>query len=107
MPRVRTFIAVEMSPRVITRAGDLIDKLRVAPAEVSWVRPQQMHLTLKFLGDVPDTETPDICRVVNQVAAGFEPFELTCRGVGALPNLRDQRPLCIGIQEVVGDLEHL
>ena len=85
MPRVRTFIAVEMSPRVITRAGDLIDKLRVAAAEINWVRPQQMHLTLKFLGDVPDIETPDICRVVAEVAAGFEPFEITCRGAGAFP----------------------
>jgi len=67
MPRIRTFIAVEMSPRVISRAGDLIDKLRIAAAEINWVRPQQMHLTLKFLGDVPDIETPDICRVVERL----------------------------------------
>src|SRR5262249_20162452 len=107
MPRIRTFIAVEMSPRVITRAGDLIDKLRVAPAEVNWVRTQQMHLTLKFLGDVPDTETPDICRVVNQVAAAFEPFEITCRGVGAFPNIRDPRTLWIGIEDGAEELKRL
>jgi hypothetical protein len=45
MARIRTFIAVEMSPSVKGRAGDLIDRLRVAPAEVNWVRPEQMHLT--------------------------------------------------------------
>jgi len=55
-----------MSPRVMKRAGDLIDKLRVSAAEVNWCGPQQMHLTLQFLGDVPDTETPDICRVLNE-----------------------------------------
>ena len=56
-------------------AGGSTDQVtRVAAAEINWVRPQQMHLTLKFLGDVPDTETPDICRVVDQVAAVFEPF---------------------------------
>ena len=107
MPRVRTFIAVEMSPRVITRAGDLIDKLRVAAAEINWVRPQQMHLTLKFLGDVPDTETPDICRVVEEVAAGFEPFEITCRGAGVFPNLREPRTLWIGIEDGADELKRL
>jgi RNA 2',3'-cyclic 3'-phosphodiesterase len=107
MPRVRTFIAVEMSPSVIARAGDLIDKLRVAAAEINWVRPQQMHLTLKFLGDVPDTETPDICRVVNEVAAAIEPFEITCRGVGAFPNLREPRTLWIGIEDGADELKRL
>jgi len=107
MPRVRTFIAVEMSPRVIARAGDLIDKLRVAPAEINWVRPQQMHLTLKFLGDVPDTETPDICRVVADAAAGFEPFEIICRGAGAFPNVRQPRTLWIGIEDGADELKRL
>src|SRR5262245_38692415 len=107
MPRIRTFIAVEISPSVKARAGDLIDKLRVAPAEINWVRPQQMHLTLKFLGDVPDTETPDICRVVNYVAAGFEPFEITCRGAGAFPNPREPRTLWIGIEDGADELKRL
>jgi len=107
MPRVRTFIAVEMSPRVISRAGDLIDKLRVAAAEINWVRPQQLHLTLKFLGDVPDTETPDICRVVHEVAAGFEPFEITLRGAGAFPKLDDPRTLWIGIEQGADELKEL
>lgn len=107
MPRVRTFIAVEISPSVIGRAGDLIDKLRVAAAEVNWVRPQQMHLTLKFLGDVPDTETPDICRVVEQVATDFEPFEIRCRGAGAFPNIRDPRTLWIGIDDGAEELQRL
>ncbi len=107
MPRLRTFIAVEISPSVIARAGDLIDKLRIAPVEVAWVRPQQMHLTLKFLGAVPDVDTPDICRVLDKVAATFEPFEITCRGVGAFPNLRDPRTLWIGIEDGADELKRL
>jgi len=107
MPRLRTFIAVEMSPRVITRAGDLIDKLRVAAAEINWVRQQQMHLTLKFLGDVPDSETPDICRVVADVAAEFEPFEITLRGAGAFPNIKEPKTLWIGIEDGADELKRL
>jgi 2'-5' RNA ligase len=85
----------------------LIDARRVVGAEVNWVRPQQMHLTLKFLGDVPDTETPDICRVVKQVADDFEPFEVVCRGAGAFPNLREPRTLWIGIQDGEEELKQL
>jgi 2'-5' RNA ligase len=107
MPRLRAFIAVEISPRVIARAGDLIDKLRVAAAEIAWVRPQQMHLTLKFLGDVPDTETPEICRVVRQAVSDFEPFEIICRGAGAFPNSQQPRTLWIGIQDGADELKRL
>lgn len=107
MPRIRTFIAVELAPSVMSRAGDLIDKLRVAPAEVNWVHTQHMHLTLKFLGDVPDTDTPDVCRVVQRVAEGFEPFEITFRGLGAFPNLRDPRTLWIGIEDGEEELKAL
>jgi 2'-5' RNA ligase len=107
MPRLRTFIAVELSPRVISRAGDLIDKLRVAEANVNWVRPQQMHLTLKFLGDVADIETPDVCRVVAQVAKKFEPFEIICRGAGAFPDNERPRSLWIGIRDGAEELKEL
>ena len=107
MPRIRTFVAVELSPRVITRAGDLIDRLRIAPAEVNWVRPQQMHLTLKFLGDVPDTETPDICNLVAEVAEEFEPFEIICRGAGAFPSISQPRTLWIGIADGAEELKRL
>jgi 2'-5' RNA ligase len=107
VPRIRTFIAVEIAPSVKARAGDLIDRLRVAAAEINWVRPQQMHLTLKFLGDVPDTETPDICRVVDEVAANFEPFEITCRRAGAFPSVREPRTLWIGIEDGAEELQRL
>jgi len=99
MPRIRTFVAVELAPSIMARAGLLIDKLRVSAAQVNWVKTQQMHLTLKFLGDVPDTETPDICRVVAGVAKNFEPFEITCRGVGAFPTNEHPRTIWIGIED--------
>ena len=107
MASIRTFIAVELSPRVLQRAGDLIARLSAAEAKINWVRPEQMHLTLKFLGDVPDTETPDICRVVSQVAAQFEPFEIICRGAGAFPNRERPRTLWIGIQDGAEELKAL
>ncbi|HEX5106110.1 MAG TPA: RNA 2',3'-cyclic phosphodiesterase [Pirellulaceae bacterium] len=107
MARIRTFIAVELGPGVIKRAGDLIDKLRVADAQVGWVKPQHMHLTLKFLGDVSDTETPDICRVVAQAAGQIEPFEIICRGAGAFPDIQRPKTLWIGITDGAEELKAL
>ncbi len=104
MPRIRTFVAVELATSVTARAGLLIDKLRVSAAQLNWVRTQQMHLTLKFLGDVPDTETPDICRVVAEAARRIEPFEITFRGVGAFPTAEHPRTLWIGIEDGAEEL---
>lgn len=107
MPRIRTFIAVELSPSVKGRAEELIARLRVAAAEVNWVKPPHMHLTLKFLGDVPDTETPDICRVVAKAAASVPPFEILCRGVGAFPSNDRPKTLWIGVGDGAQQLVEL
>ncbi|MDX1944827.1 MAG: RNA 2',3'-cyclic phosphodiesterase [Pirellulaceae bacterium] len=107
MPRIRTFVAVELSPQVKARAKELIGKLRGAAATVNWVRPEEMHLTLKFLGDVPDTDTPDICRVVAAAVADFEPFEIVCRGAGAFPTAEHPRTLWIGIRDGAEELTRL
>ena len=107
MPRLRTFIAVEMSPTVIGRAQQLIRELQTSGAEVNWVKPAQMHLTLKFLGDVPDTETPDICRVVAAAAKTVEPFEVVCRGAGAFPDLDNPKTLWLGFTQGTEELVEL
>jgi 2'-5' RNA ligase len=96
MARLRTFIAVEMAASVLGKAAQLIKELQTAGADVNWVKPQQMHLTLKFLGDVPETETPDICRVVAAAAKTVEPFEVVCRGAGAFPDIHRPRTLWLG-----------
>jgi 2'-5' RNA ligase len=107
MPRIRTFIAVELSPSVIGRATQLIGKLASAGADVNWVKAPQMHLTLKFLGDVPDAETPDICRVVAAAAATVAPFEIVCRGIGAFPDTENPRTIWLGITQGGRELTEL
>lgn len=107
MRRIRTFIAVEMPQRVIARALALVRLLQETTDDVSWVRQQQMHLTLKFLGEVSETELPDVCRVVREAAAEIEPFEVTLRGAGAFPAVETPRTLWIGIREGAEELRAL
>lgn len=94
--KIRTFVAVQADAAVSDRASDLIEKLRASEADVKWVEPEHLHLTLKFLGDIDITDTYEVCRAVQQAAAGMESFDLEIRGAGAFPNLARPRTIWLG-----------
>jgi len=105
--RVRTFIAVELSPGVKHRAGELVKKLKPTGADVKWVPPEQMHLTLKFLGEVPRDDIIPLCRITQEVAAQIQPFDLGFRGTGAFPHTDHPRSLWIGVEEGLEEIRAL
>ncbi len=93
---LRTFVAVEITAEIRDRAAELIRQLQSVPADVKWVEPENLHLTLKFLGEVPLHETPRICEAVQRGAAKVDPFELEVRGAGAFPGAARPRTLWLG-----------
>ena len=93
---VRTFVAVEINADVRNAAETLIEGFRKAPADVKWVEPNNMHLTLKFLGEVPSKEIPRVCEAVAKGASKVDPFDFEVRGAGAFPNAGRPRTLWIG-----------
>lgn len=97
MQNIRTFIAFEVGNDVKARAADLIKRLKKAEADVRWVESQHMHITLKFLGDVPNVEVPDVCRHVAEAVADFEPFEIEFLSAGAFPEITRPKTLWIGV----------
>jgi 2'-5' RNA ligase len=99
MEKIRTFVAVGVAPAVTRRAATLVDRLRVSQAEVRWVDADKMHLTLKFLGDVPAVETPQVCQAVADAARGVVPFPIHFRGAGAFPNAQRARTVWLGVDE--------
>jgi 2'-5' RNA ligase len=101
--KTRTFVAVELSPAVRAEAVRLVDSLRPAGGDAKWVEAQNMHLTLKFLGDVREEALADACRVVTKAAVDFQPFDIKLSGAGAFPDLRRPRTLWIGVTQ--GQLE--
>jgi RNA 2',3'-cyclic 3'-phosphodiesterase len=94
---LRTFIAVEMSPEVRSKAGQLIGRLQGTAAKVTWVKPQAMHLTLKFLGEVDLKEIPALCDAINRAVAEIPPFEIDVQGAGAFPTVGRPRTIWLGI----------
>ncbi|MBI5143261.1 MAG: RNA 2',3'-cyclic phosphodiesterase [Nitrospirae bacterium] len=93
----RCFIALKFSGEVIAAVSGLLAGLRLAGADVKWVRPESMHLTLAFLGDVDVDRLGGVKTIVANAAKHRAPFEFNVAGVGGFPNLRHPRVLWAGI----------
>lgn len=93
---IRTFLALEISEEIRARATELIELLRHTQADVKWVPPQNLHLTLKFLGNVHANEIPRVCQAVAKVTARMASFEIEVRGAGAFPHIDRPRTLWLG-----------
>jgi 2'-5' RNA ligase len=101
---VRAFIAVEINSPVRKQASEVIQRLSSTDSEINWVEPEDMHLTLKFLGDVSLTETSRICQAVAQAAETIDPFELEMATVGAFPNIDRPRTIWLGTDEGTNEM---
>ena len=77
-------------------AEELIAALDGTSADVNWVEPHNLHLTLKFLGDVHQQEIVRVCQAMARGAAEVKPFELDVRGAGAFPNAARPRTVWLG-----------
>ena len=104
---MRTFIAVPLEAALRARLAALQEELTAAGPEVKWVEPENLHVTLLFLGEVPLRESVDVCRAVRAVAQDLVPFHMSLAGVGCFPNLRRPRTLWAGAGEGRDELIHL
>ena len=109
MKTLRTFIAVELDQELRAKLRDLQDQLdsQVAPRSVRWVRPEGIHLTLKFLGDTPLDRIEGVKDAVSRAAGSVRPFTLVVCGLGCVPKTRRPRVGWVGLQEVTGNLSQL
>jgi 2'-5' RNA ligase len=104
MPRTRTFIAIELSKSIRDRLIALQGELAAAAPDVKWVEPENLHVTLLFLGEVDDRELPAVCRAAQEALAAYPAFTLSVAGAGCFPNPRRPRTLWVGIGQGVQDV---
>jgi 2'-5' RNA ligase len=99
MTTLRAFIAIDLPPDVKAALDRVAATLggRVPRGAVRWVRPEQMHLTLRFLGDTPSDRLPGLTAALDTLAAGHAPFTLRLTGVGCFPNARRPRVVWVGL----------
>jgi 2'-5' RNA ligase len=95
---MRCFIAIDMSQEIKSPISDIIREISSADG-IKWVPECNMHLTLKFLGEVKDSIVSDIGNRLQAVAARHNPFSTGIRGAGAFPNLKRPNVLWVGFDK--------
>jgi len=99
---MRVFIAIDLDDEIRAGLGDLQQQLQnkadIKKGDVKWVTPKNIHLTLKFLGEIEDEQVVDVCNVVKDVASRHQSFELEVKSVGCFGD-RSARVLWVGVGE--------
>ena len=101
---IRTFIAIELPETTVEMLAFIQEELKKSRARVRWVKPGSIHLTLKFLGNIPPGQVDDIAATASLVVRNEHPLTLCAGGLGAFPNQRKPRVIWVGLQ---GQVERL
>ena len=103
---VRAFIAIALEPGLVAELKKVQQELqaRLPDDSVRWARPEQLHLTLKFFGQVAAQRLNDLTAALNRACAGIDSFQLALENVGCFPHTKKPRVLWTGIG---GELESL
>ncbi len=106
---LRLFIALAVPADVRQEIWRAQGQLRrnAPPRAIRWTRPEQFHVTLKFLGDVPTTQVAALAEAVAKVCAGFKVLKLSAHGLGFFPSAQKPRVIWAGVDDGGGQLAEL
>lgn len=100
---MRTFIAIELPQKIINSLAAIQNRLKNTQGDVKWVSPENIHLTLKFLGEVDDKKIEKIIQVLEDTAKDNNSFFIRLSDLGAFPKINFPRVIWVGIDR--GDNE--
>ena len=96
---MRLFIALTLTSEVQSELTRFVETLKpAAGSTIRWVKPTNLHLTLKFLGEVREQNSKQVLDAVRQVANETLPFTFSLQGSGVFPDWRHPRVLWVGVQ---------
>jgi len=104
---IRSFVALTLPADIIAHAAGLQSALKARGLRLRWVKPQNLHLTLKFLGDIPAADAGDVGVAMQRASQGAAPLALAVQGMGVFPGIRRPRVLWIGLGGQVEALQSL
>ncbi|MBN1221803.1 MAG: RNA 2',3'-cyclic phosphodiesterase [Candidatus Aminicenantes bacterium] len=97
---MRTFVALELNPEIRSHLSELIALLSCSQSNIKWVREEGMHLTLKFLGEIPDKRISEIKTAIQEACDGHPSFSLSFKGTSTFPHASVYpRVFWVGIEE--------
>jgi 2'-5' RNA ligase len=104
---LRVFVAVEIPAELAAACEALQSQLRQQGLRSRWVRPESLHLTLKFLGNIPAGQVPAVVHAMRTAMCGYSPMRFTAEGIGVFPSLRRPRVIWIGLSGQTAALAEL
>jgi 2'-5' RNA ligase len=99
MSRIRTFIAIDPGKEIRARLVALQGTLARTGTEVKWVEPENLHVTLLFLGEVDERDLPDVCKAVADAAGTQAAFTMSVEAVKCFGSPRRPRTVWAGVGE--------
>ncbi len=101
MTAIRSFIAIDFPDFIHKKLNEVIELLREQnPGIVRWVPAKNIHLTLKFLGDISPANLEMLCKILEAEAGHHEPFSVQVGDLGAYPSMRRPRVIWVGVKNV-------
>lgn len=107
MEKIRTFIAIKLTSEIISNISRVQEELKRTALEVKWVKPENIHLTLKFLGYITLEELEKVKTSTREALKTVSPFEVSVSGLGAFPKIDYPRVIWIGIDKGGEELKRM
>ncbi len=96
---MRTFISVELTTEIKQKISELINKLGGGETAIKWGKAENLHITLKFLGNVEDNKIENLIELASKAVAGTGSFKAKFKGVGTFPGGSNPRIIWVGTDE--------
>ncbi len=96
---MRTFLAIEVPKHIRKKINTLIEEEEKKELPIKWVKFENLHITLKFLGEIDEKKKGEIIPVITDVSKKYTPFRMRLEGLGCFPGARNPRVLWIGVAE--------
>ncbi len=101
---IRTFIALELPGKIISSIGQVQERIATYGFRIRWIRPENIHLTLKFLGDMKAANIDKVGGVMDESVSEYSPIPLKVKGIGVFPGIKRPRVIWTGISGQVNQL---
>jgi len=101
---IRSFLAIELPRTILKKIEEVQGDLRQSHADARWVNPENIHLTLKFFGNIDESKIEPIIKSIEGPIQTMAPLHLMVRGVGAFPHLKNPRVIWMGLVDGVNIL---